>query len=104
MNRVAQAPGQQDHDNWHPENGQKSLAAAFRLNRYLLLLLAGMLYPWAFQVVASAVGGPVFLAGACYAVPATLVPLAYLYLPPLLVACAIAMRAIRTSDARPEPT
>jgi len=79
------------------------LAAAFRLNRYLLLLLAGMLYPWAFQVIASAAGGPVFLAGVWLAVPATLVPLAYLYLPPLLLACALAMRAIRSGHARPEP-
>jgi hypothetical protein len=78
------------------------LAAAFRLNRYLLLLLAGMLYPWVFQYVASAAGGPVFLPGVWVAVPGSLVPLAYLYLPPLLLACAIAARAIQSRRARPE--
>lgn len=78
------------------------LAATFRLNRHLLLLLAGMLYPWAFQVVASGAGGPVFLSGAWVAVPASLVSLVYLYLPPLLLACAVAGRAIRSRHTRPE--
>lgn len=78
------------------------LAAAFRLNRYLLLLLAGMLYPWAFQVVASAAGGPVLLAGTWVAVPGSLLSLVYLYLPPLLLACAIAVRATQSRRTSPE--
>jgi hypothetical protein len=80
-----------------------ALAAVFRLNGYLLLLLAAMLYPWVVQVVTSAFGGSVLIPGMWIAVPSTMVPLVYLYLPPVLLACAIAARAIRSRRGRPEP-
>lgn len=80
------------------------LAAAFRLDRYLLLLLGGMLYPWAFQVVATLAGGPVLLARVWVAVPSTLIPLAFVYLPPLLLACALVARAAQSRRPRAETT
>jgi hypothetical protein len=80
-----------------------ALATVFRLNGYLLLLLAAMLYPWVVQVVTSAFGGSVLIPRMWIAVPSTMVPLLYLYLPPVLLACAIAARVIRSRRARPEP-
>jgi hypothetical protein len=79
------------------------LAATFRLNEYFLLMLAGFLYPWVVQVVTSAAGGSVLLGRMWIAVPSTLVPLAYLYIPPLLLACAVTARVIRWRRAGPAP-
>jgi hypothetical protein len=58
---------------------------------------------WVVQVVTSAAGGSVLTGPMWIAVPSSLVPLAYLYIPPLLLAFAIAFRVIRKRQAGPAP-
>ncbi len=56
---------------------------------------AGLRYPWIIEFGTTATGGSVLISEMWLAVPATLVPLGYLDIPPVLLACAVAGRSIR---------
>ena len=66
------------------------LAAVWKLNRYLLLLLAAMLWPYAIQLAFVSTGGNTDLLG-----NPTPLHLGALYLPPVLLACGTLVTAIR---------
>lgn len=66
------------------------LAAVWKLNRYLLLLLAAMLWPYAIQLAFVSTGGTTDLLG-----NPTPLHLTTLYLPPVLFACGTLVTAIR---------
>ena len=66
------------------------LAAVWKLNRYLLLLLAAMLWPYAIQLAFVSTGGNTDLLG-----NPTPLHLGALYLPPVLLACATLVTATR---------
>ena len=70
--------------------GAVTLAVSWKLNRYLLLLLAAMVYPYGMKVAFSATGNDTELIGR-----PTPGNLALLYIPPLLLACWVLLSAIR---------
>ena len=75
------------------------LAAVWKLNRYLLLLLAAMLWPYAIQLAFVSTGGPTDLLG-----NPTPLHLTALYLPPVLFACGALVTAITPRRSRLLPS
>lgn len=75
------------------------LAVAWRMNRYFLLLLAVMFYPYALQIAFPARSSDSDLIG-----HPTAGNLALLFLLPLLAACGAMIRAVTPGRSRPVPS
>ena len=73
------------------------LAVALKLNRYFLLLLAGMFYPYAMQLAFS---GTFRQSSTDLLRNPTPGHLALLFVPPLLLACGIILTAVRPRRSR----
>jgi hypothetical protein len=71
------------------------LAVALKVNRYFLLLLAAMFYPYVMQLAFPSTSSSSNLIG--HPTPAHL---AVLYLPPLLAACAVLITAVTPLRSR----
>ena len=76
-----------------------ALAVALRLNRYYLLLLAAMFYPYAMQLAFSGALRPASSSANLLRSP-TPGHLAVLFAPPLLLACWVMLTAIRPRRSR----
>ena len=75
------------------------LAMAWKLNRYFLLFLAAMFWPYAIQLAFTATGGSTDLLG-----NPTPAHLAALYLPPVLFACGTVLAAVVPHRSRLQPS
>jgi hypothetical protein len=76
-----------------------ALAVVWKLNRYLLLLLAAMFWPYAIQLAFVSTGGSTDLLG-----NPTPLHLVALYLPPVLFACGVLLTAVAPHRSRPLPS
>jgi hypothetical protein len=75
------------------------LAVAWKLNRYFLLLLAAMFWPYAIQLAFVSTGGSTDLLG-----NPTPLHLVALYLPPVLFACGVLLTAVAPHRSRLLPS
>jgi hypothetical protein len=75
------------------------LAVVWKLNRYFLLLLAAMLWPYAIQLAFVSTGGSTDLLG-----NPTPLHLVALYLPPVLFACGVLLTAVAPRRTRLLPS
>ena len=75
------------------------LAMAWKLNRYVLLILAAVFWPYAIQLAFTATGGSTDLLG-----NPTPAHLAALYLPPVLFACGTVLAAVVPHRSRLLPS
>jgi hypothetical protein len=76
-----------------------ALAAVWKLNRYFLLLLAVVFWPYAIQLAFVVTGGSTDLLG-----NPTPLHLVALYLPPVLFACGVLLTAVAPHRSRPLPS